>query len=295
MDGRAIHRPHDRGSDAHSHRHAGCLRAHRRERSHSSWSTPRTAADEGRRRPSPSRRRSHPNRSSTPGGPQMTTRQRGWTGHVFIATSVDGYIARSDGDLDWLTDAPPNQRHVPADHGTDAPPDYETFTAGVSHLVMGRGTYEKVLTFHPWPYDRFSVVVISTRLHPGHDDRISVVSTIGEACSFLEEEQATSVYVDGGEVVSGFLGEGLIDELTICRARYSSALPADPVPGTDTNPSRHRRARPKPDRDRHLLVDRRPAGTAFHRTDARHPAPMAAPLACSRPRLPLPARRGRIR
>ena len=107
---------------------------------------------------------------------------------------------------------------MPADHGTDAPPDYETFTAGVSHLVMGRGTYEKVLTFHPWPYDRFSVVVISTRLHPGHDDRISVVSTIDEACSFLEEEQATSVYVDGGEVVSGFLGEGLIDELTISRA-----------------------------------------------------------------------------
>ncbi len=148
----------------------------------------------------------------------MTTRQRGWTGSVFIATSVDGYIARADGDLDWLTDPPAERRHVPAHRGEDAPPDYDAFTSQVTHLVMGRGTYEKVLTFDPWPYDRFRVVVISTRLGAGSDDRVNVVASIDDACTVLDEERATSVYADGGQIVSEFLARGLIDELTITRA-----------------------------------------------------------------------------
>ena len=69
------------------------------------------------------------------------TKQRTWKGAVFIAASVDGYIALPDGDLAWLTDPPPEPRHVPAWSGEDAPQGYEDFTAGVSHLVMGRGTY----------------------------------------------------------------------------------------------------------------------------------------------------------
>jgi dihydrofolate reductase len=136
---------------------------------------------------------------------------------VFIATSVDGYIARTDGSLEWLTD-PPGHPHAPSHHGDDAPPEYDEFTAGVSHLVMGRGTYEKVCTFDAWPYRRFRVLVLSTTLPPGEDDRISIVDSIGQACSVLADEKATSVYVDGGEVVSQFLADGLIDELTITRA-----------------------------------------------------------------------------
>lgn len=83
---------------------------------------------------------------------------------------------------------------------------------------MGRGTYEKVLTFDPWPYDRFRVLVISTRLERGRDTRVSVVGSIDGAYAVLAQERATSVYVDGGKVVSEFLGLGLIDELTISRA-----------------------------------------------------------------------------
>lgn len=157
----------------------------------------------------------------------MTTRQRGWSGHVFIATSVDGYIAEPDGDLDWLTDPPAEPRHVPAHRGMDAPPDYDAFTAQVSHLVMGRGTYEKVLTFDPWPYERFRVLVLSTQLPAGSagahgpdgpHGRVTVVGSIDHACELLDREQATAVYVDGGEVISAFLARGLIDELTITRA-----------------------------------------------------------------------------
>lgn len=148
----------------------------------------------------------------------MTTTHRSWTGLVFIASSVDGYIARLDGDLAWLTDPPAEDRHVSPHEGHDAPPDYDAFTAGVSHLVLGRGTYEKVLTFGSWPYDRFRVVVLSTTLPLEDDSRITVARSIAQARAVLEDEQATSVYVDGGEVLTSFMAEGLIDELTISRA-----------------------------------------------------------------------------
>ena len=72
------------------------------------------------------------------------------TAHVFIATSLDGYIARPDGDIDWLL-----QRDDPTeDHG------YSTFIADKNVIVMGRGTYEKVATFDTWFYE-LPVVVLS--------------------------------------------------------------------------------------------------------------------------------------
>lgn len=148
----------------------------------------------------------------------MMLKHRNWTGLAFIASSVDGYIARPDGDLAWLTDPPAEDRHVPAHEGDDAPPGYDAFTAGVSHLVMGRRTYEKILTFGFWPYDRFRVLTLSTTLATNADSRITVVRSIEEARAVLDEDQATSVYIDGGEVLSSFMAADLIDELTISRA-----------------------------------------------------------------------------
>lgn len=156
--------------------------------------------------------------------------QRIWTGLVFIATSVDGYIARSDGGLEWLTEPPAESRHTAGHRGDDAPPDYDKFTVEVSHLVMGRGTYDKVLTFDPWPYERFHVLVLSTTLPRDRDDRIRVVASLPEACSALTEEKATAVYVDGGQVISQFLADGLIDELTISRAPVLLGEGHPPVP-----------------------------------------------------------------
>ena len=66
------------------------------------------------------------------------------TGHVFIATSQDGFIAREDGNIDWLM----KQKTDGEDHG------YEDFMASVEGLIMGRGSYEKVLTFGDWPYQK---------------------------------------------------------------------------------------------------------------------------------------------
>lgn len=146
------------------------------------------------------------------------TEQRTWKGAVFIAASVDGFIALPDGDLAWLTDPPPEPRHVPAWSGDDAPQGYEDFTAGVSHLVMGRGTYEKVLTFGFWPYDNFRVIVLSTTLAETVDPRITVARSVTKARELLDLDAATHVYVDGGRVLTEFLRHDLVDELTITRA-----------------------------------------------------------------------------
>ena len=70
---------------------------------------------------------------------------------VFIATSLDGFIARQDCALDWL----------PADGGE--PHGYDEFIATVDALVIGRKTFETVLTFDTWPYGSKPVVVLSTR------------------------------------------------------------------------------------------------------------------------------------
>ena len=65
------------------------------------------------------------------------------TNYVYIATSLDGFIATSDGGLDWLFEIPnPDQ----SDYG------YSEFISGIDAIVMGRNTFEKVLTFSDWPY-----------------------------------------------------------------------------------------------------------------------------------------------
>lgn len=146
------------------------------------------------------------------------TEQRTWKSAGFIAASVDGFIALPDGDLTWLTDPPPEPRHVPGWSGDDAPQGYEDFTAGISHLVMGRGTYEKVLTFGSWPYEKFRVFVLSTTLPDAADPRITVVRAVAEARRLLDREAVTGVYVDGGRVLTDFLRHDLVDELTVTRA-----------------------------------------------------------------------------
>jgi hypothetical protein len=72
------------------------------------------------------------------------------TGHVFIATSLDGFIAREDGSIDWLLSRDdPNE-----DHG------YQDFIKDIDGLVMGRGSFEAISRMDKWPYDR-PVLVLS--------------------------------------------------------------------------------------------------------------------------------------
>lgn len=146
----------------------------------------------------------------------MTT-NRTWRGYVFIATSLDGFIARPDGDIEWLTDPPENPRHAPGHDGPNPPPDYGALMAAVDHLVMGRGTYEKILTFDGWPYDK-PVVVLSTTLPADAGPHVTVTRDIPETLRLLDRRGAKGVYIDGGKVVQSFLAHDLVDEITLARA-----------------------------------------------------------------------------
>lgn len=140
---------------------------------------------------------------------------RQWVGLALIASSADGYIARDDGDIAWLTDAPPEPRHIAGHEGPHPPPDYQTFYDSVDHLVMGRGTYEKVLSFDSWPYQGKRVIVLSTRLTSGNDPNVTVATDLDEVLTLLAERGAERIYVDGGATISTFLANDLLDELTV--------------------------------------------------------------------------------
>ena len=140
---------------------------------------------------------------------------KNWVGRVFIGVSLDGYIARADGDIGWLND-PPKREHARIESNQHAE-SWDSFFPTIDHVVMGRGTYEKVVSFSEWPYTGKSVVVLSTTL-PDTDTRVSVVRTLDEACQALVAAAARQVYVDGGQVVQTFLKHGLIDELTVSHA-----------------------------------------------------------------------------
>ncbi|WP_439887247.1 dihydrofolate reductase family protein [Pseudomonas sp. MBLB4123] len=132
---------------------------------------------------------------------------------VYIATSLDGYIARSDGELDWL---PANGS---AEDGEDY--GYQAFMDTVDILVMGRCTYEQVLTFDDWPYGETPVVVLSRQALqiPEHlTGRVEVMACPpAELVERLAERGAKHLYIDGGQTIQGFLRAGLIQQLIITR------------------------------------------------------------------------------
>ncbi|GAA0966904.1 dihydrofolate reductase family protein [Frigoribacterium faeni] len=139
---------------------------------------------------------------------------RNWKGCVFIGTSLEGFIARPDGNLDWLTDPTPR----PHTTGTSkhAALTWETFFPTIDTLVMGRTTYETVQGFDPWPFTEKRVIVLSTRLHP--DERVEIARTVDDAADMLRAGAAARVYVDGGRTIQSFLAKGLIDEITVAIA-----------------------------------------------------------------------------
>ena len=132
---------------------------------------------------------------------------------VFIATSLDGFIARADGELDWLTGVQSASREQ--DYG------YQEFIDAVDTIVVGRNTFELVLTFDTWPYSGKKVVVLSRRpneIPPHLVDNVEWLSLPPQhLVGRLAAQGATHLYVDGGKTIQGFIKEGLIDELTITR------------------------------------------------------------------------------
>jgi dihydrofolate reductase len=127
---------------------------------------------------------------------------------VFIGTSVDGFIARANGDLDFL---PP---------GGGEPHGYEEFMDSVDALVIGRKTYETVLAFDTWPYGDKPVFVLSTRAIAPAPVGAVVEHLSGDPASIMSKLEARGmghVYVDGGITIQRFLRAGLIQRLIITR------------------------------------------------------------------------------
>lgn len=131
------------------------------------------------------------------------------TASVFIATSLDGFIARPDDALDWL----------PADGGEEH--GYDEFIATVDAIVMGRRTFETVLTFGTWPFGKTPVIVLST--HPSRivvpDGAVceAMAGTPQEVVTRLGERGLQHLYVDGGATIQRFLEAGLIQRLILTR------------------------------------------------------------------------------
>ena len=128
---------------------------------------------------------------------------------VFVGTSVDGFIARSNDDLDFL---PP---------GGGEPHGFDEFIASVDAIVMGRRTFEKVLTLGAWPYGDKRVVILSHR-------PVDLSAAVGgiveqmagapaEIVSRLAASGADHLYIDGGFTIQEFLRAGLIQRLVITR------------------------------------------------------------------------------
>jgi dihydrofolate reductase len=134
------------------------------------------------------------------------------TGHVYIACSLDGFIARPDGGLDWLmADPPGNLMEL-----------YATFMADKDGIVMGRKTFETVCGFDPWPYDK--PVLVWSRSLTQADIPVALrdkVTTSGADPAQLMGELAArgwrKSYIDGGTTISAFLRAGQIADLVLTR------------------------------------------------------------------------------
>ena len=134
---------------------------------------------------------------------------------VYVGTSVDGHIARPDGQVDFLDSAEP----IDDDMG------YADFMASIDVLVMGRNTYDWVVDMVTtdgvidWPYGEIPVMVLTHRHLDVPASLVDVVEPTALAPSQLLDElrlrRFEHVYVDGGRTVQGFLRAGLIDELII--------------------------------------------------------------------------------
>jgi dihydrofolate reductase len=138
-----------------------------------------------------------------------------FTGSVFLGMSVDGFIARLDGDLTWLTGG--QDPNTAPDDGGGGDFGFGEFVAGIDAIVMGRATYEVIQPFDEWPYQGKPVHVLSTTLDPAADDRITVHRSFDEALEGLTAAGYRRVYVDGGRTVHDFLRAGLIADLTLSR------------------------------------------------------------------------------
>jgi len=131
---------------------------------------------------------------------------------VYVGTSLDGFIARKDGSIDWL-----NEANSSLPEGEDL--GFYSFMDSIDAIVMGRKTFEQVLSFGQWPYGNKPIIVLSRYKIEIPDDLSLAVTCSSESpielTGRLIKEGANRLYIDGGATIQSFLQEGLIKDLTI--------------------------------------------------------------------------------
>jgi dihydrofolate reductase len=138
--------------------------------------------------------------------------ETGLVGCVFVGTSLDGFIAREDGDFAWLT----------AVGDALGETGYDEFFAGVDAMVVGRATFDTVRGFAEWPYAGKRVLVLSRTLvrnvDAANEPDTTMHATLADVLETLAAENRHRVYIDGGRTIQSFLRAGLVHEITITRA-----------------------------------------------------------------------------
>ena len=132
---------------------------------------------------------------------------------VFCGVSLDGFIARPDGGLDWLEGDGTAEM---VDHG------YEAFVAGIDAVVMGRNSFETVMSFEHWPYTKKVIVLSSgqvdlTAARARGADLEVMNGSPEQLVTELAAKGLFRLYVDGGITVQRFLRAGLVDRLILTR------------------------------------------------------------------------------
>ena len=141
--------------------------------------------------------------------------EREWQGCVFVGASLDGFIARTDGDIDWLSRPRPRIHAQPMSNLPAL--TWEDFFPSIDLIVMGRVTYQLARSFTQWPYGERPMVVLSRSLS-GHDGQAEFARSVDEAVTAITRHNPGRVYVDGGQAIQSFLAAGLVDELTVAFA-----------------------------------------------------------------------------
>jgi dihydrofolate reductase len=129
---------------------------------------------------------------------------------VFIAASLDGYIADKQGGIDWL-------HAIPNPEGNDM--GYNDFISRIDAIIMGRTTFETVCSFDvEWPYEK-PVFVLSNTMTDVPEKYVGkakvVKGKLTDTVNSLQKQNFNRLYIDGGRTIQSFLQEDLIDELIV--------------------------------------------------------------------------------
>ncbi|MEJ2046088.1 MAG: dihydrofolate reductase family protein [Reinekea sp.] len=129
---------------------------------------------------------------------------------AFVTTTLDGYLARPDHRLDWLEEANSDSKE---DYG------YDAFINQITTVVMGRKTFEKIMTLPEWPYKNQRLILLSSIIKQVPDeleDQIQLFNgDVVELTNLLDAEGEEHLYVDGSQAIQAFINAGLMTDLTI--------------------------------------------------------------------------------